>query len=367
MVKKRRPKRAIPRPATVSRRLLAWYDANRRDLPWRRTGEPYRIWVAETMLVQTQVETVIPYYERFLRRFPDVRVLAQAELDTVLKLWEGLGYYARARNLHRAARIVVDQHAGRLPSDEKSLRALPGIGPYTAAALLSIAFGQPSLAVDGNVRRVLSRVYDERRFEAGRLRELGTLLIGRDRSGDLNQALMDLGSTVCTPRSPRCPQCPLEGPCLARARGTVEARPERRPAPRRPHHDIAVGVVWRGDEILIAKRRPEGLLGGLWEFPGGKPEPGESLEAAVVREVKEELGVEIAAGSKIASVDHAYSHFEITLHAFHCRYRSGTPRALGCQAYAWVKPGELDRYAFPAANRRVLERLSSAAGRAAKG
>lgn len=365
MVKKQRPKRGSPRPTTVRRRLLDWYDANRRDLPWRRSRDPYRIWVAETMLVQTQVDTVIPYYERFLQRFPDVHALAEAELDPVLKLWEGLGYYARARNLHRAARIVVEKHAGKLPSDEKSLRALPGIGPYTAAALVSIAFGQPSLAVDGNVRRVLSRVYDIGRPDPLRLRELGTPLLDRDRPGDGNQALMDLGSTVCTPRSPRCPRCPLEGLCLARARGTIEARPERRPSRRRPHHDIAVGVVWRGDEILIAQRRPEGLLGGLWEFPGGKPKPGESLEAAVVREVREELGVEIAAGGKIASVDHAYSHFEITLHAFHCHYRSGTPRALGCQAYAWVKPGELDRYAFPAANRRVLERLSSRAGRSA--
>ncbi len=366
MVKKRRPKRGNPRPTTLRRRLLAWYDANRRDLPWRGSRDPYRIWVAETMLIQTQVETVIPYYERFLRRFPDVNALAEAELDPVLKAWEGLGYYARARNLHRAARIVVDQHAGQLPSDEESLRALPGIGPYSAAALLSIAFDQPSLAVDGNLRRVLSRVYDERRPTPARLRELGTPWLDRDRPGDLNQALMDLGSTLCTPRSPRCPSCPLASVCLARARGTVEARPGRRPARRRPHHDIAVGVIWRGDEILIAKRQPEGLLGGLWEFPGGKPEPGESLEAAVVREVKEELGVEVAAGSKIASVDHAYSHFEITLHAFHCRYRSGTPRALGCQEYAWVKPGELDRYAFPAANRRVLARLSSEAGRPAK-
>ncbi len=360
MTKKRRPKRDHPRPATLRRRLLAWYDANRRDLPWRRTRDPYRIWVAETLLIQTQVETAIPFYDRFLQRFPDVHALAEADLDSVLKLWEGLGYYARARNLHRAARQVVEEHGGRLPADETSLRKLPGIGPYTAAALLSIAFGQPSLAVDGNLRRVISRVYDLRRPTPARLRELGTPLLDRQRPGDLNQALMDLGSTLCTPRSPRCPRCPLESLCLARARGRAEARPERRPARKRPHHDIAVGVVWRGDEILIAKRRPEGLLGGLWEFPGGKPEPGESLEAAVVREVAEELGIEIAAGSKIASVDHAYSHFEITLHAFHCRYRSGTPRPLGCQEYAWVKPGELDRYAFPAANRRVLERLSSA-------
>ncbi len=359
MTKKRRPKRESPRPTSVRRRLLTWYDANRRDLPWRGARDPYRIWVAETMLIQTQVDTVIPYYHRFLGRFPDVHALASAHLDEVLKLWEGLGYYARARNLHRAARIVVEEHGGQLPADETKLRELPGIGPYTAAALLSIAFGQSSLAVDGNLRRVISRVYDLRRPTQAQLRELGAPLLDRDRPGDVNQALMDLGSTLCAPRSPRCPECPLEPVCLACARGTAEARPARRKSRKRPHHDIAVGVVWRGDEILIAKRRPEGLLGGLWEFPGGKPQPGESLEAAVVREVAEELGVKIDPGRKIASVDHAYSHFEITMHAFHCRYRSGTPQPLGCQEYAWVKPGELDRYAFPAANRRVLERLAT--------
>jgi A/G-specific adenine glycosylase len=310
------------------------------------------------MLVQTQVDTVIPYYRRFLERFPDVRSLAAAEMDEVLKLWEGLGYYARARNLHEAARVVTERHGGRLPGDEKGLRALPGIGPYISGAILSIAFDQPVLALDGNVRRVLSRVHDLSDPGQARLRELGGPLV-RDRPGDVNQALMDLGASICTPRSPRCGECPVAGECLARARGTVAERPGRRPARRRPHHDIAVGVVWRDGEILIAKRRPDGLLGGLWEFPGGKRKPGESLEAAVVREVGEELGIEVEPRAKFATVAHAYSHFAITLHAFDCRYRSGTPRPLGCQEFAWVRPDELGRYAFPAANRRVLEQLAA--------
>jgi A/G-specific adenine glycosylase len=347
-----------PAAPEVRRRLLAWYDANRRDLPWRGTRDPYAIWVAEVMLVQTQVDTVIPYYVRFLRRFPDVSALGGADLDDVLKAWEGLGYYARARNLHRAARTIVERHGGQLPEDEKNLRALPGFGPYTAAAVASIAFGRPALAVDGNARRVLSRLHDIAHPRPTELRRAGAGL-AQERPGDLNQALMDLGSTICTARAPSCPACPLDAVCLARARGTIEERPGRRAARRRPHYDIAVGVVWRGDEILIAKRRPEGLLGGLWEFPGGKPEPGEPLEAAAVREVGEELGVDVEVGEKLATVDHAYSHFEITLHAFHCRYRAGTPRPIGCQEFAWVKLDELDRYAFPAANRRVLERLSA--------
>jgi A/G-specific adenine glycosylase len=330
-------------------------------LPWRRTHDPYRIWVAEVMLVQTQVDTVIPYYERFLERFPDLESLAAADLDSVLKTWEGLGYYARARNLHKAATIVLSDHAGQLPRDAEGLRALPGIGAYVAAAVSSIAFGEPALAIDGNVRRVLSRLLDLPAPTDSRLRAVAQGLVG-ERPADVNQALMDLGARLCKPRAPRCPDCPLGRSCRARRHGTIDQRPGRRPSRDRPHHDIAVGVIWRDDRILIAKRPPEGLLGGLWEFPGGKPEPGESLEAAVVREIGEELDIEVEPGAKIAAVDHAYSHFAITLHAYHCRYRTGTPRPIGCQEFAWVKPDELDRYAFPAANRRVLERLRAGAG-----
>ncbi|MGD2154085.1 MAG: A/G-specific adenine glycosylase [Gemmatimonadales bacterium] len=338
--------------------MLAWYDAQRRDLPWRRTSDPYQVWVAEVMLVQTQVRTVIPYYLSFLGRFPDVHSLAAADLDEVLKAWEGLGYYARARNLHKAAGVIVAEHGGELPRHEKGLLALPGIGRYVAAAIRAIAFDDPVLAVDGNVRRVLSRLHDLADPSQAIVRGHGEPLVA-ERPGDVNQALMDLGSAICTPRAPRCDACPIERLCLARAHGTVEERPGRRPTRKRPHHDIAVGVVWRGDEILIAKRPAEGLLGGLWEFPGGKPEPGESLEAAVVREVGEEVGIEVEPGAKIAEVDHAYSHFEITLHAFHCQYRAGTPRTLGCQEVTWVRQKELERYAFPAANRRVLKQLDA--------
>jgi len=310
------------------------------------------------MLVQTQVETVIPYYTRFVERFPDVRVLAAAKLDDVLKLWEGLGYYARARNLHKAANIVAEEHGGCLPSDAEGLRALPGIGQYVTGAILAIANGQRTLAVDGNVRRVLSRVYDIADPTLAAVREAGKPLVN-ERPGDVNQSLMDLGATICTPRSPDCPNCPLETRCLARRAGTIALRPKRQPARKRPHYDIAVGVIWRDDEILIAKRLTEGLLGGLWEFPGGKRERGESLEATVVREVNDELGIEVEPGAKIAAIDHAYSHFKVTLHAYHCRYRSGTPKPLGCQEHAWVKPDELDRYAFPTANRKLLDLLAT--------
>jgi len=309
------------------------------------------------MLVQTQVDTVVPYYKRFIERFPNVRALAAANLDDVLKAWEGLGYYARARNLHRAARVVAEEHGGCLPGDAESLRALPGIGPYMTGALLAIVFDQQTLAVDGNVRRVLSRVYDIVEPTHAVVREAGSRLVS-ERPRDVNEALMDLGATICTPRTPDCPICPLRTGCLALQRATVGFRPRPQPRRKGPHHEIAVGVIWREEEIIIAKRPAEGLLGGLWEFPGGKRERGESLEATVVREVNEELGIEVEPDTKIAAIDHAYSHFDITLHAYHCRYGSGTPMALGCQEYAWVRPGELDRYAFPAANRKLLKLLA---------
>lgn len=315
------------------------------------------MWVAEVMLVQTRVDTVIPYYERFLARFPDVRSLAKADLDDVLKAWEGLGYYARARNLHRAAARVVQEHDGRLPETAGGLRQLPGLGPYTAAAIASIAFGEAVPAVDGNVRRVISRLHDRADPTQDEVADLARPWVEGDRPGDVNQALMDLGATVCVPRAPLCPECPLEEFCLARANGTAAERPAPRKSRPRPHYEIAVGVIWRDGRILIAKRPPEGLLGGLWEFPGGKREPGEELEATLVREVREELGLEVEPGSKIAVVDHAYTHFEITLHAFHCRHRAGRPEPRAAEDVAWVRPDELETYAFPAANRRIIEAL----------
>ena len=365
------------RPETTST-LLAWYDRNRRDLPWRpRPGDasghpltrepslerelgldPYRVWVAEVMLIQTQVNTVVPYYRRFLDLFPDVQALAAADLDEVLKLWEGLGYYARARNLHKAAQQIVDVHDGVLPPNRRSLRELPGAGDYVAAAVASIAFGERVLAIDANVRRVLSRLHDLAEPSDAQVRKLGTSLVDCDRPGDVNQALMDLGSTVCTPRNPSCPTCPLDEICMARARGTQSQRPGPKRSRARPHYQIAAGIIWRDGQILIAKRPSEGLLGGLWEFPGGKVEPGERLESAMVREVREELGVDVEPRDEIAAIKHSYSHFSITLHAFNCRYLAGEPQALGCQEFAWVKPEDLAHFAFPAANRRLIEKIA---------
>jgi A/G-specific adenine glycosylase len=324
---------------------------------------PYHIWVAEVMLQQTRVDTVVPYYRQFLARFPTVHALAEAPLDDVLKVWEGMGYYARARNLHAAAKVIVEELDGEIPDAWDRLIRLPGIGPYTAGAILSIAFGQRVPAVDGNARRVLSRLFAiESPIDEGRtprqLRELARELVPTEDPGRFNQALMDLGATVCTPQKPACRLCPVGEFCEAYQRGLQDVLPATTKRKPTPHYDVTAGVIWDGHgRLLIAQRPPDGLLGGLWEFPGGKQEPGESLELCLRREIQEELGIEISVGEPIASVDHAYTHFRITLHAFHCTHVAGEPQALGCAGWRWVRLEELDRFAFPKADREVIEAL----------
>jgi len=352
-------------PSSLAQCLLKWYQHNRRELPWRNTRDPYRITVAEFMLHQTQVRTVLPYYHRFVERFPNWASLAGASLDDVLKAWEGLGYYARARNLHALARLVCSQHDGQLPHSREALLTLPGIGPYTAGALLSICFGADQAAIDGNVRRVLCRVFqitEDPKTAVGRrrLRETAAALLPLGRAGTFNQALMDLGATVCTPRRPACSECPLNDQCGARQLGIQESLPVRRTRKPLPHHDIAAGVIWRDGRVLIARRPLRGLLGGLWEFPGGKRESGESLKECLAREVREELGIDIHVGELLVTVRHAYTHFRITLHAYHCRYVGGEPQTIGCTAWKWVALQGLSEHAFPAANHSIIAMLQDA-------
>ena len=359
-------------PETVRafrRDLTDWFDGARRAMPWREPGpdgrrDPYRVWVSEVMLQQTRVETAAPYFRRFTDRLPTVRALADADQDTVLKLWEGLGYYSRARNLHRAAQIVASEHGGRVPSDPDAFRALPGVGPYTAAAVLSLAFDEPLAVLDGNVIRVLSRVFaldaDTRQGRTRKaLQGVSDRLLDADRPGRWNESVMELGATVCTPRSPACPRCPLNGVCRAYALGTPQAFPVVSKREAVPHHVVAVGLVMDGDRVLIQKRPQDAMLGGLWEFPGGKAEPGESPEHACARELWEELGIRVEVGAPVARVEHAYSHFRVTLHAYRCRQLGGEPTTSTGEPLAWVAVGDLDDYAFPTANRKVIEALQA--------
>ncbi|MFW6161508.1 MAG: A/G-specific adenine glycosylase [Planctomycetota bacterium] len=359
-------------PDNLAPSLLRWYDAARRDLPWRRTADPYRIWLAEVMLQQTRVETVIPYYERFVERFPTVASLAAASVEEVLEAWVGLGYYGRARRLHAAARQVVAEHEGRVPRDPAALRALPGVGRYTAGAVLSIAYGLRVPVVDGNVERVLCRLFGlEGNPKAGptrrRLWTLAGSLIPADRAGEFNQAMMELGATVCTPKAPACEACPVSARCEARRLGRQAELPELPPRKAVPHYDVGVGLVWRRGKVLIARRPPDVMLGGLWEFPGGKREDGEAMEETVRRELAEELGLEVTVRAPFVTCKHAYSHFTVTLHAFHCACPRGRVRPTEADAFRWVGVSELADFPFPAGSVKIIRELERGRGLFAPG
>jgi A/G-specific adenine glycosylase len=346
----------------LAQALLEWYSRHARQLPWRTRPDPYAVLVSEIMLQQTRVETALPYYERWLERFPDLATLAEASQAEVLKAWEGLGYYSRARNLHRAARRVMAEYGGELPPDPQELQKLPGIGPYSAAAIASIAFGADTPALDANVRRVLARLFDvslPARSPAGeqRLRQLAAEHLPPGRAGDYNQALMDLGALVCTPRAPDCLRCPLAQACAAFRSGVQAERPVRAAKPAAPHYLVTAAVILRRSRVLIAQRPAEKLLGGLWEFPGGKVLPGEALPEGLRREIREELDVEIAVGAPLGIYRHAYTHFRVTLHAFQCALQTGEPRQREHTDLRWVAPTDLSHFAMGKIDRQIAHRL----------
>jgi A/G-specific adenine glycosylase len=346
----------------LQRSILQWFNGSQRDLPWRKTKDPYKIWISEIMLQQTQVKTVESYYNRFVRRFPDIRSLSNASLGEVMKVWEGLGYYSRARNLHQAAQIIVNQFNGKFPDTLEQLTSLSGIGRYTAGALLSIAFNQRIPVLDGNVIRVFTRIFHiteniQRSDTKRRLWILAEELLPQAHVGDFNQGLMELGAILCKPKQPVCELCPLSQLCRAKQLGIQDqlpVKPMRKPI---PHYDVVAGIIWKGHRFLITLRPPRGLLGGLWEFPGGKVEEGEIPQQGLKREVAEELGIQITVNSRFTSVKHAYTHFKITLHVFHCRYQRGKIQLHGCDDYRWILPSQLDDFAFPGADRKVIRKL----------
>ena len=345
-----------------SNRILKWYSRHGRELPWRNHPDPYAVWVSEIMLQQTRVEVVIPYFKRWMDRFPGVRELADASEQEVLSLWEGLGYYSRARNLYKAARIVVEEYEGELPHDLASLRKLTGIGRYTAGAIASMAFGLDVPTLDGNLRRVFARVFDVAEpADAPPGEEILWALAERNlpkgHAGDYNQALMDLGASLCLPRNPACLLCPLRDLCKARAIGIQEQRPVLKPKADVPHYTVTAAVLRRDGKVLLAKRPSKGLLGGLWEFPGGKVEKGEGLEACLAREIQEELGTEIRVGEPFGVYQHAYTHFRITLHAFLCGLTGGEPRPVEAAELAWVLPSDLGNYPMGKVDRLIARRL----------
>ncbi|MDR9404427.1 MAG: A/G-specific adenine glycosylase [Halothece sp. Uz-M2-17] len=347
----------------LQRSLRQWYQTQGRDLPWRKTNDPYQIWVSEIMLQQTQVKTVIPYYQRWLETFPDISTLAEKSQQTVLKQWEGLGYYARARNLHRAAQVIVNDYNGVFPNQLPDVLSLPGIGRTTAGGILSAAFNQPLSILDGNVKRVLARLIALEippNKAINQLWDLSDQLLDQNHPRDYNQALMDLGATLCTPKQPSCLLCPWRNYCQAFQHNLQTKIPMRTPSSPLPHKQIGVAVIWnQHGEILIDRRLQEGLLGGLWEFPGGKIEEQETIPACIEREIKEELGITVEVGEHLMTINHAYTHFKVTLHVHHCRHLEGEPQPIECEEIRWVKPEQLSEFPFPKANTKIIEAIMS--------
>jgi A/G-specific adenine glycosylase len=348
----------------IRRALLKWYRVEARDLPWRKTQDPYKIWVSEIILQQTRVEQGLPYYNRFLEAFPTVESLAAASDDAVMKQWEGLGYYTRARNLHKAAQLVVEKYNGVLPSKVEHLCLLPGIGKYTAGAIASIAFGERAPILDGNVKRILARIFNldasiDLSETEKELWEMAETLVPRKDPGDFNQAMMELGARLCTPKNPNCMTCPVLTHCESYRLGVQDERPVRNPKKPVPHKEIVVAVLQREGNYLIGRRPPTGLLGGLWEFPGGKVESGETHQQALTRECKEELGLAVKVGGLIATVNHAYTHFRVTLNVYRCNTvnSKAVPKNKTHTELRWIPREEFSDYAFPKGNHKFLGML----------
>ena len=348
-----------------ARTLLDWFSAHKRPLPWRAHYEPYAVWVSEVMLQQTQMDRAVGYFTRWMQRFPDPAALAEADEDEVFALWEGLGYYNRARNLMKAARRIVAEHAGEVPEDHDALIALPGVGPYTAAAVASIAFNQPVPVVDANVERVFARLLDidapvKQKAAARIIRDAALAWMPEHSARDYNQALMELGALVCAPRAPRCSACPVRSGCEAHRLDIVLERPVPKKAAEYIPLEVATGVLIHDGRIFIQKRPENGVWGGLWEFPGGCVETGETPAQAVAREYMEETGFTVHGLERIAVVRHGYTKYRVALHCYFCElaHPPREPVLTAAQECRWVTPEELNGFAFPAGHRKLIDMLS---------
>ena len=354
-----------PMKDQLTQQLLKWYAMEGRSLPWRDNPAPYAVWVSEIMAQQTRLETVIPYFKRWMAQFSDIASLATASQQEVLNAWEGLGYYRRARNLHKAAGVVVADFDGKLPQDNATLLSLPGIGRYTAGAILSIAFGQDEAAVDGNVKRVYARLFAVETAVNTPVGEKAIWALAEEhlpkgQAGDFNQALMDLGAMICLPRNPDCSACPLADLCQAHLSGRLEDFPVKQPKKKVPHYIVTAAVIAGEDgTVLITQRPQDAMLGGMWEFPGGKQEPGENLEECLKREILEELACRIEVHQPVGIFKHAYTHFKVTLHAFHAELTSEPVELLYHQDARWIAVEDLDEVPMGKIDRMISDQLQA--------
>jgi A/G-specific adenine glycosylase len=347
-------------------RILDWFQKNARNLPWRETYDPYHVWISEIMLQQTQMDRVVDYFYRWMTRFPDVKSITEASEDEVLKLWEGLGYYTRARNIMKCARILQTDFNGSLPADYDFLLSLPGIGKYTAGAIMSIAFNQDFPLVDANIERIFARLFNlaepvkEKDIQSYIWQKAGELL-PEGRARLFNQAMMELGALICIARNPRCKICPISSDCQAFGLGLVSERPVLKTPAKTIFIEMATGILQRDGKIFIQKRKKRGVWANLWEFPGGRLEPGETPEMALVREYREETEFAVGNLTKIITVQHSYTVYRVTLHCYFCSLinNSFDPVLHGAQEYRWVTPEQLWNYPFPAGHRKLLQHLKS--------
>ena len=342
--------------STFTRRLLAWYRRNARTLPWRNHPDPYAVWVSEIMLQQTRVEAALPYFDEWMVRFPTIKSLAEASEQDVLNLWEGLGYYSRARNLHKAAKIVMEQYAGQLPRDLDVLRKLPGIGRYTVGAIASMAFGMDEPTLDGNIRRVFARVFDinlpaDSSSGEKALWNLAAEYLPKGKAGDYNQALMDLGATICLSKNPRCLICPLIESCEARLKGIQDQRPVLKLKKKPPHYILAAAVILKNGRVLLAKRPSKGLLGGMWEFPNGR------VDADPARELSKSLRLgyqlKVQRNDALGVVRHVYTHFKVTVYVFQCKFVSKSEN----QNLKWIRLKTLEDFPMGKVDRQITKLL----------
>jgi A/G-specific adenine glycosylase len=340
----------------ISQQLLGWYSLNKRSLPWRETKDPYKIWISEIMLQQTQVATVIPYYEKWISSFPDIKTLANADYGNVLKHWEGLGYYSRCKNIHLTAKSIGEDFPGTF----NELIKLPGIGEYTAKTILAIAYNKQEVGIDTNLERVGFRLLGlkkKSKFNSSRVKKFLETIQDKSKPGDFNQALMDLGSSFCQAKVVHCSPCPITSECKA----TLSADPLKYPEPKKkkpiPNVNVAVCIVYHKDKLLILQRPQNKMLGGLWEFPGGKIELGESKEVAAIREIKEETNLSILSPDYIGEVKHQYSHFKVTISLFLKNVNSIKMLKIK-ENYVWTTMKGLDKFALPKANYKMLELLN---------
>ncbi len=346
----------------LRRDLLRWFEVHQRAMPWRETQDPYRIWLSEVMLQQTQVETVIPYYNRFVERYPQIHSLAQASDDEVLKLWEGLGYYRRCHHFIQAVRDVETRYGGTVPDDPIAFKNLPGVGDYTTAAVMSIAYGRVLPVVDGNVIRVMTRVFRI----SGEVGKAGTKkqihdamarIISHNRPGDFNQAVMELGALVCTPKKPRCDACPICRHCGAFLNDDIARYPLIERKAKVPEYRVGLGLIVKDGRFLVQKRPSAGHLAGLWELPGGKTGPGESIEQSLMRKCREDLGLDVEILESLGDARHVYSHFKIHVTVYACRIGDQKESSLKRQPLAWISEKDLENYSFPTVNHKLFKKI----------